>query len=158
MLRTFSGDNIVLLAFIIKTVVENTCSLGVDVPITVFRSLRVFSLIFGFLLLPRQKRLRGYLTNYKQNKNKYENLIFVQNRFRRRRLGNFKKFHCVGGAAAALISYRRRRLGNFQNFRHLGGGGCVFFEKIGGDGGSANRLTPLDMNANVLSLINFRVS
>ncbi len=62
-------------------------------------------------------------------KNKYENLIFVQNRFRRRRLGNFEKFHCVGGAAAAFISYRRRRLGNFQNFHHLGGDGSVFFEK-----------------------------
>jgi hypothetical protein len=55
----------VLLAFIIKPVVENTCSLGVDVSIT-----SVFGFIFGFLLLPRQKRLREYLTNHKQNKNK----------------------------------------------------------------------------------------
>jgi hypothetical protein len=46
-------------------------------------------------------------------------LIFVQNRF------------------------RRRQLGNFENFRHLGGADCVFFEKIGGDGGSADRLTSL---------------
>jgi hypothetical protein len=41
---------------------------------------------------------------------------------------------------------RRRRLGNFENFRYLGGDGCVFFEKIGGDGGSADRLTPLVAN------------
>jgi hypothetical protein len=42
-------------------------------------------------------------------------LIFVQNRSRRRRLRNFEKFHCVGGAAAArkfskFSLSRRRRL------------------------------------------------
>jgi len=35
---------------------------------------------------------------------------------------------------------RRRLLGNFENFLYLGSDGCVFFEKIGG---SADRLTPL---------------
>jgi hypothetical protein len=39
---------------------------------------------------------------------------------------------------------RRRRLGNFKNFPRLGGGGCIFLGKIGG-GGSADRLTPLDV-------------
>jgi hypothetical protein len=47
----------------------------------------------------------------------------------------------TSSAAAAFISYRR--LVNFENFRYLGGDGCVFFEQIGGDGGSADRLTPL---------------
>jgi hypothetical protein len=63
-------------------------------------------------------------------------LIFVQNICRLRRLENFEKFHCVGGAAAAFISYRPPWLGNFQNLRHLGGDG----------GGSADRLTPLPTN------------
>jgi hypothetical protein len=99
----------------------------------------VFGFIFGFLLLPRQKRLREYLTNHKQNKNKYENLIFVQNRFqRRRRFRNFEK-----------ISLHRRRLfligGDdseiFKIFA-ISATTTVFFEKIGGDGGSADRLTP----------------
>jgi hypothetical protein len=43
-------------------------------------------------------------------------------------------------SAAVFISYRRRRLCLFL----IGGDGCIFFEKIGrGDGGSADRLTPL---------------
>ncbi len=107
MLRTFSGNNIALLAFIIKPVVENTCSLGVDVPITVFRSLRLSVRFSAFYYYPIRKDYENVWRIRSKIKNKYENFIFVQNRFRRR--GNFEKFHCVGGAAAAFISYWRRR-------------------------------------------------
>jgi hypothetical protein len=34
-------------------------------------------------------------------------------------------------------------LKKFQNFRSFGGGGYNFSQKIGGGGGSADRLTPL---------------
>jgi hypothetical protein len=57
--------------------------------------------------------------------------------------GGCSKFKIFFLLSAAFISYRRRRLVNFENFRYLGGDGYVFFEQIGGDGGSADRLTPL---------------
>ncbi len=107
MLRTFSGDNIVLLAFIIKPVVENTSSLGVDVPITVFRSLRFsvwFSAFYYYLI-----------------RKDYENIWRITRKIEinKKQIWKFDLRSKYMSTAAARkfwkISLRRRR------------GGCVYF-------------------------------